>query len=201
MPIDSSRSIPLADFIKIQHQGEEAALVAGDDGQPRVIAIGRTAGGREVSWIQPYHDGAEAQIAQRFLGALADQYGSRITKAVADELKTELSTARLQTSTIGQAVRMAESQLDTFGGVNFFLELHCSAAALTPAFRLACQRTGWRPEQFSKAQLADIDVRFRQALNQASHANQTPLAADEGEALLVQVLRALPQPAGNGEPA
>ncbi|MQA40693.1 hypothetical protein [Rugamonas aquatica] len=189
MPIDTSRSIPLADFVQIQHQGEEVVLVAGSDGQPQVIAVGHTSSGREVAWIRPEDsDAVEYQVAQRFVGALTAEYGPRITNAVADELHAELTSGRLQTSTIGQAVRMAESQQDTFGGINFFLELHCSATALTPAFRTACGKAGLDVATLSPARLKQIDVLFRSALSEASQGNREPLSPAEGVALLERLL-------------
>lgn len=203
MSIDSGRSIPLADFVQLQHQDGNVAIVTTADGRPGVIAVGRTASGRQVAWERPDAGSAvEQEVAQRFLSALSTQYGERITSTVAAELHPELDAGVLSTSTIATAVRMAESQRETFGGINFFLELHCSAMARTSAFKDACSRAGIDAGALNDAARLTIDARMRTALSQASQDNWTPLTPAEGERVLDGVLAAWQrdgqQPAGGG---
>jgi hypothetical protein len=83
---------------------------------------------------------------------------------------------------------MAETQREVFSGANFFVELHCSATARTPAFRAACQAARLDPAALQPEELADIDRRFRATAARSSQDNQAPLSPPDGERLLPEVL-------------
>lgn len=184
-------AIPLDAFRRLEGQEGEVRIVGGQDGDPRVIASGRTPGGREVSWVRPDGPGSlENEVVGRFLDAISNEFGARITRNIARELGLEPATGKLDTRTVEQAVRMAENQRDVFSGANFFLEVHCSAKAASPAFRNALAELGGpAAEALDSTQREDIDARFRAALSQASAQNREPLAPADGERILREVLR------------
>ena len=85
-------------------------------------------------------------------------------------------------------VRTFETQREVFSGANFFVELHCSAEARTPAFRAACQAANIDTGALTPADLADIDRRFRVTAARMSQDNRAPLSPTDGERLLPGVL-------------
>jgi hypothetical protein len=186
---DDHPPIPLETFAGVQDLEGRVDIVAGDDGRPQVIAAGRTASGLKVEWVAPgAATPAEQRVVQRFLASLSEAYGARITHAVAAELGLGQAGASLDTRQVKDALRMAETQKDVFSGANFFVELHCSAKARTPAFRAACAAAGLDADALAPAQLAEIEERFRRAAQEASQRDREPLSTVDGERVLGQVL-------------
>jgi hypothetical protein len=186
---DDRRPIPLETFAGVQDLEGRVDIVAGEDGRPQVIAAGRTASGLKVEWLQPgAATPAEGRVVQRFLDSLSEEYGARITRAIAAELGLEQSGASLDTRLVKDALRMAETQKEVFTGANFFVELHCSAKARTPAFRAACAAAGLDAGALTGAELAEIDERFRRAADDASRHDREPLSTEDGERVLAAVV-------------
>ena len=75
-----------------------------------------------------------------------------------------------------------------FSGANFFIELHCSPEARTPAFRAACAAAGIDAGALAANDLSVLAQRFRDALAAASQDNREPLGTADGERLLRTVV-------------
>ncbi|THF57257.1 BspR family type III secretion system anti-sigma factor [Pseudothauera rhizosphaerae] len=187
--LDGTHSIPLDAFRKVEGQEGKVDIVQGNDGQPQVIATGRSSTGREVQWLRPgSEDVHTSQVVERFLESVSEEFGPRITSSIARELGLERTSGGLDTRTVERAVHMAETEREVFSGINFFLELHCSAEARTPAFRAACTELGINPDTLGRDTLKSLDQRFHAALAEASSSNNEPLPPEQGERLLRQVL-------------
>lgn len=189
MTQDDARPIPLETFARVQDSDGRLDIVDGGDGRPQVIATGRTGSGLKVEWREGAAGSpAEQRVAARFLASLTDEYGPRISGAVAAELGLREDKPGLEARTVKDALRLAETQRDVFSGANFFVELHCSPVARTPAFRAACQAAGIDAASLEAKTLALLDERFRAALTAASQKDQQPLSAQDGEQLLARVI-------------
>ena len=189
MPSDDRRLIPLDTFAGVQDLEGKIDIVDGADGNPQVIATGRSTAGHKVEWMRPgAASKAEQRVVLRFLDALSVEYGPRITRAIAGELGLETGSGGLDTRVVKDALRMAETQRDVFSGANFFIELHCSPEARTPAFRAACAAAGVDATALASNELAALAQRFRNALAAASQGNREPLDTGDGERLLRTVV-------------
>lgn len=175
-------SLPVEAFAELRHQSGTVEVVAGEAQSLRVVASGHTSQHMEVQWVLP------DQSTALFLDALRASYGQRITAAVANELGLGQDGGPLHTHTIDRTLQAVETVQQVFSGVNFFLEIHCSALARTPAFRQACRAQGIDAVTLSDSQCAALDRLFKAALNDAAPHDQTPLSPSEGEALLAKVL-------------
>ena len=124
MQSDDRRLIPLDTFAGVQDLEGKVDIVDGADGNPQVIATGRSTAGHKVEWMRPgAASESEQRVVQRFLDALSIEYGPRITRAIAGELGLETAGGGLDTRVVKDALRMAETQRDVFSGANFFIEL------------------------------------------------------------------------------
>ena len=189
MQSDDRRLIPLDTFAGVQDLEGKVDIVDGADGNPQVIATGRSTAGHKVEWMRPgAASESEQRVVQRFLDALSIEYGPRITRAIAGELGLETAGGGLDTRVVKDALRMAETQRDVFPGANFFVELHCSPEARTPAFRAACAAAGIDAGALAANDLAVLAQRFRDALAAASQDNREPLGTADGERLLRTVV-------------
>jgi hypothetical protein len=189
-PTTPRPTIPLEAFAQVQDQAGDVDILVEADGRAQVIASGSTKSGLKVEWVKPgTGDPVERAVVGRFLEAVAAEYGSRITATVARELGLEAGPGGgLPTHAVKAALQMAETQREVFSGANFFVELHCSAQARTPAFRAACQASNLDPGALTPEELADIDQRFRATAARTSQDNRAPLSPADGERLLPGVL-------------
>ena len=93
MQSDDRRLIPLDTFAGVQDLEGKIDIVDGADGNPQVIATGRSTAGHKVEWMRPgAASEAEQRVVLRFLDALSVEYGPRITRAIAGELVKEHQT-------------------------------------------------------------------------------------------------------------
>ena len=189
MQSDDRRLIPLDTFAGVQDLEGKVDIIDGADGKPQVIATGRSTAGHKVEWMRPgAASDVEQRVVKRFLDALSVEYGPRITRAISGELGLETDSRGLDTRVVKDALRMAETQRDVFSGANFFIELHCSPEARTPAFRAACAAAGIDAGTLAASDLATLAQRFRDALAAASQDNREPLDTRDGERLLRTVV-------------
>ena len=189
MQSDDRRLIPLDTFAGVQDLEGKVDIVDGADGHPQVIATGRSSAGHKVEWMRPgAASESEQRVVRRFLDSLSVEYGPRITRAIAAELGLEAINGGLDTRVVKDALRMAETQRDVFSGANFFIELHCSPEARTPAFRAACAAAGIDAGTLAAGELATLSEHFRGALATASQDNREPLGTGDGERLLRTVV-------------
>lgn len=80
-----------------------------------LVATGQTESGRSVAWVETSGD-----VTSMFVAAIADAYGSRLSRLVADELGLRPAEGRpLSSRTVMQALSMAESISAVLEGVRF----------------------------------------------------------------------------------
>lgn len=190
MRIDGGAPLHLEAFRRLDGQEGPLGLARGPNGDPEIIATGRSSEGRSVSWVNPAAASPlEQDIVARFLDAVSSEFGSRISANIARELGLKPESRSLDARTVEVALRMGEAQRDVFSGVNFALELQLSGQTHSSAFIAALADVGGPAiEQLDRTTLEQLDAQVRQALSHASSQNQAPLSPAEGEHILREVL-------------
>ena len=152
-----------------------AARAAGEQGEVRVqldgqnylvLANGRTATGRDVSWIT----NNEPDATSIYLSVFQKHYGQRLTEAVKENFSDLTPGKPLSARTVTLALEMADRSLTALSGVDFLTRLQSSALARGRNFDQACSRLGIEPGSISSESRgridADIQSRFQEALIQ-----------------------------------
>ena len=160
-----------------------------DVGKSDNNVVGHDSSCREVEWLDHGATGdTDSRTIATFLDSLSAEFGKRITDFIAKETGLNPVSNELDQRTVEQLEKMAEAQRQVFSGVNFFLELHCSAEGRTPAFREACAQARISPDRLDLATLKEIDSRFRDMIARESNANREPLTPALGQEFMVRIL-------------
>lgn len=109
--ISAARSAPADHEMEVQHDGQSY----------RVLAVGRTASGREVTWVRGNQD-----AVSMFLDAFRVHYGEKVTDAVMRTIgETDpIQGKPLSVRTVKLAQDMADRTLIALNGVDFFENLN-----------------------------------------------------------------------------
>lgn len=161
-----------------------AAKAAGDGGEVKVcidgkkylvLATGRTASGREVSWIA----NAEPDATSIYVAAFQKHFGKRLTEAVVGHFANELKPGKpLAARTVTLALEMADRSLTVLSGVDFLTKLHSSAIARGRNFDETCQKLGIDPANISQQARVRIDAEIQQRFQSAYANAETPVPID-----------------------
>lgn len=170
-PYHEQQALSLQAFLNAAEQDEYVTVRELENG-PAVIAVGRTATGRRVAWIDDSVPGALPEAAvtatAAFLAALENTYGSRIRDLVRREIALPKQGEPLPSTLVQRAVRLARSAQTLFAGDNFMTRLRLSAKAGGPPFIGACRALGLAPESLGPGQRALADLFFAQAFDKAA---------------------------------
>lgn len=113
-PIQEQQALSLEAFLTAAEQDEYIAVRELENG-PAVIAVGRTATGRRVAWIDDSVPGALPQAAETataaFLAALENTYGQRIRDLVRHEIALPRQGEPLPSALVRRAVRLAAPRI------------------------------------------------------------------------------------------
>lgn len=179
-------------FLSAAEAGDYVGIRSGPDGSA-VIAVGRTAQGRRVAWIDDSRPDAlppgMADAAAAFLAALAERYGPRICDIVHRQLELPPAGQPLPAPLVRRAVRLARDSQSLFAGVNFMTRLRLSATAGGEGFREACAAAGIDPASLGAARRELADRLFRQSFEAAARGDTIQVEEAEAFALLVDALR------------
>lgn len=200
---------PLDAFLLAAGSGEYVEVQEGPDGLA-VVAVGRTAGGRRVAWVDPARPGAlppgMANATAAFLMALERSYGPRIAGIVRRELgeldlvadAAGTPSAPLPAPLVRRAVEIARASQNLYAGMNFMSRLHLSAKRGGAEFEAACRAAGLKPGDLGPGRRACADYLFDRAFETAAQANTAQVEADAARRMFVDALK---QAAGMSEDA
>ncbi len=172
-----------------------AARAAGDEGEVRVridgsnclvLATGKTASGRDVSWIA----NAEPDATSVYLSVFQKHFGKRLTNAVLEHFSDELSPGKpLSARTVTLALEMADRSLTVLSGVDFLTKLQSSAVAHGHNFEAACKRLGLNPATFNIETRTRIDGVIQNRFRAAFLDGESPVDMDRMQQWLLEAIQ------------
>jgi len=166
--------------------GEQGEVHVRLDGQNfLVLAHGRTATGRDVSWIA----NDEPDATSIYLSVFQKHYGQRLTEAVKENF-SDLSPGKpLSARTVTLALEMADRSLTALSGVDFLTRLQSSAMARGRNFDQACSRLGIDASSVSGETRGRIDADIQRRFQAALVNGESPVDTVRMQAWLDEALR------------
>lgn len=159
-----------------------AAKAAGPDGEIRVeldtqgyrvLAVGHTPNGRDVSWVAS----PRADAIGLYLASFQERFGKRITDAVIANFGSDFKVGHpLSARTVNLAVEMADRSLTAMSGVDFLSCLHSSAVVNGAIFNASCEKLSINAASLSNEARKRIDKALQQRFQFALLNGGSPVA-------------------------
>ena len=172
-----------------------AARVAGEDGEVHVkidgsnylvLATGKTASGRDVSWIA----NTEPDATSIYLSVFQKYFGNRITSAILEHFSDELSPGKpLAARTVTLALEMADRSLTVLSGVDFLTKLHSSAVARGHNFDQVCMQLGIDTSTIEPEARTRIDNEIQRLFRDAFINGESPVESNRLQQWLEEAIR------------
>ncbi len=189
MASDPEHPLPSLEAFEQAAQGGGHIAAVRQAGKVEVVAVGRTADDRKVTWVPTDDPAAVGDAVRLFMGRLRESFGPSIGESVARTVGLRPGDGPLEAASVLRAIEMASASIGAFRGVNFVSRHALGAAAGTPEFRAAARQAGIDVARLTNEQRLGADALFRRRFDFAADGDRRCVDLPRARELMAAALR------------